>query len=117
MGLIDRVGKTIHLHIQSHIEEVLVDDGTQLRRNERTILRLLVRLRGTGVHDARQFHLKTDGAILRKGPVEPVIIDTNGRNEGDDEPTRAAYLSMSSTEIGMFPQQSSIFFMQANGIG
>jgi len=57
-----------------------------------------------------------DGTVLVEDPVDAVFIVGSGENVGDDEFATASYNNGFVAEIGMFEEDTGVFFVDTDGV-
>jgi hypothetical protein len=70
-----------------------------------------------GVQNSRKTNFVFDTAILVEVIIEAVFVVCNSADHADDEATGADGMDTSSwTEIGVLPEETCVFFVNADGV-
>jgi hypothetical protein len=117
VDLVDGVGRAVDLHVQAHVEDVLVDGGVEPTVVQRLpVLRLLPRRLARRRQDARGLDQELDGPVEVEVPVEAVLVVGHRRDEGDDQPAGAADLGLVEAEVVVLPGDGVVLLVHAHGV-
>ena len=74
-------------------------------------------IKNINIQDPRQPYLMLNSPILIEIVVETIFVIRHGADHADDESTSTDGVHSSSrSEIGMFPEKTCIFFVDADGV-
>jgi len=114
VDLVDGVGATIHIKVQPHTEEVLVDQPIQVGGDEGAVGEVVGG--GTAEQDARELDFVLDGAVLVEVPEEAIFVVIDRGDEGEDETARSPHRHTVPPPIRVLPQNAEVFFMHTDSI-
>ena len=95
---------------------MLVIRRVELRCDHGAVGRLHAGRQRTEREDAGQLDLKLDVAVLIEVPEKAILVVFHGRDGGDDQPARAADFRGVQPAVGVFPQDSVVLLVHADGV-
>lgn len=117
VGLEDGVVGAVNVGVDAQTEEMLmivgVDAGVDFGA---PALGVFARVHGIGVEDTGEFDFELDGAVLVEDPVDAVFVVGGGEDVGDDEFATASHDDGFVAEIGMFEEDTGVFFVDTDGV-
>jgi hypothetical protein len=113
-----RISVTIDGGIDSKREDVLMRWSHDTRPNHDSIGEVVfdALFHGNNGHDACCTSLKMDSSSGIENPAEDIFVVGNGHDRLDDEFTSSCDFGTSVAEVGVFPTDTGIDFVHANGI-
>ena len=109
--LVHGIVLSVHGHVQSCIEYVLVIRSVQLRRDLCAVHRFFARHQRHGIRYASQLDLKLKAAVLVEVPVERILVVANCGDEGNDKASGATDLNLLGAPISVLPQDAVVLLV------
>src|SRR5262249_43606455 len=97
-------------------EPVLVMRRIETRRDERAVRGSDARRDGAGRDDPRELDLRLDRAVLIEVPEEAVLVVADRSDRRHDESPGAPHLDLAGTKVGVLPQNTEVFLVQADRV-
>ena len=113
----DGVGRSVNIGIDAHTEQMLVVVCVDTRIDFcAPTFGVLARVYSISIQDPGKFDLELYSTILMKDPVHRIFVIGCRKDVGDDEFTTSGNDDGVIAEIGVFEEDASIFFVDANGV-
>ena len=117
VDLEDSIMWAVYVGVDTETEQVLVVVGIDAWVNfGAPAVGVLAGVHGVGIQDTGQLNIQLDSAVLVEDPVDAVFIVRSGKDVRENQFTATSDNHGLVAEIGMLVEDTSIFFMDADGV-